>query len=98
MLSLAAVQPHGLGVVDHDCEDGDHAHGLARVDGLEARVDALDAGVDVGDGDTSVVKGRLGDGVVAGPELELHHGTGLSGDLFRPELETGLVVGGVHAD
>ena len=36
MLSLAAVQPHGVGVVNHDGEGGDHALSLAGVDGLEA--------------------------------------------------------------
>lgn len=98
MLALAAVQPDGLGILDHDGVDGDHAVSLASVYGLESGVDALDAGVDIGDGYASIVEGGLSDGVVASPELELHHSTRLGLDLVGPELEASLVIDGVHAN
>jgi len=68
---LGAVDPDGSGAVDHDGVDGDHAHGGAGGDGQEARVEARHVAVRR-DGLARVVKGGLGDGVVARGELELH--------------------------
>ena len=61
---LAAEEPDGFGVVDHDGEDGDLAVG--GVDGHEAGFDhgAGGRGVGLGKGDAGRVKGGLGDGVV----------------------------------
>lgn len=98
MGALTAVKPHGLGVVDHDGEDGNLALGFAGSCGLETGKDALLGGVAHCDGDARVVKSRLGDGMVASPELELHHGSCLSLDLLGPVLEAGLLVHGVLAD
>lgn len=98
MLALAAEHPHGLGVVNHDSVDRDHAHVCAGLNRLEARVHALHAGVDVGDGHAGVVEVGLSDGVVTGPELELNHGSRLGGDLIGPELDVGLVAIRVHTD
>lgn len=56
MRPLAAEQPEGFGVVDHDGEDGDLALGNAGGGRLERGVDTGNAGVDGGDGDTRIVK------------------------------------------
>ena len=82
VLALAAVQPDRPGVVDHDGEDGDLAHGQAGSDGLEARVDSGDARVDRRDGRAGLLKRRLGDGVVSSAELELNHGANGGCDLL----------------
>lgn len=95
MGSLAAEQPDGLGVVDHDGEDGDLTHGCAGGDRLEGGEDAGGARVDAGDGNAWVVEVGLSDGVVAGPELELDHAAGLGFNLAGEELQTGLVFAGV---
>lgn len=92
MGALAAEQPDGLGVVDHDGEDRDLAHGDAGGNGLEGREDAGGAGVDAGDGDAWVVEVGLSDGMVTGPELELDHAAGLGFNLAGEELQTGLVL------
>lgn len=98
MRSLAAVEPDGLGIVNHDGEYGELVLGSAGSDRLKAREDALDSGVDLADGLAGVVKVRLRDGVITGKELKLDHGTGLGLDLLGPELEAGCVVDGVAAD
>lgn len=36
--------------------------------------------------------------MVAGPELELHHGARLGFDVLGPELEASCVVDGIAAD
>lgn len=94
--SLAAEEPEGLGVVDHDGENGDVV--LVGRDGHEGGEDSGLGGVDVVDGLARVVKVRLGQTVIAVEELELNHGTGLGLDLLGPESRTGLAVDGVLAD
>lgn len=96
--TLAAEEPHRLGVVDHDGEDGNLALGNAGGDGLVRREDAQGAGVDLLDGLARVVKVGLGDGVVASEKLELDHGARLGLDLLGPKLEAGGVVDGVAAN
>lgn len=72
MAALSAVDPKGVGVVDHDGVNGAHAHGLAGRRGDEARVEASSVGV-LRDRLAGLVEGRLGRGVVSSKELELHH-------------------------
>lgn len=96
--ALTAEEPHGLGVVDHDCEDGNLVLGGTGGDGLVRREDAQGAGVDLLDGLARVIEIRLGNGVVASKELELDHGARLGLDLLGPELEASGVVDRVAAN
>lgn len=95
MGTLLAVQPHGGGAVDHDCEDGPLALVRGGGDGDVAGEDAGLGGGGVGDvqGNAGLVKGGLGDGVIAAHELELDHGALGGGDAIRGEGQ-GAVVGG----
>lgn len=90
MLGLAAENPDGLGVIDHDGEDGDLVLGGASSNRHEAGPDTSDRAVDLGNGRAGMVKVGLGDSVVAGPELELNHGSGSSLDVVGVVLESGL--------
>lgn len=98
MLTGCAVEPQRCSVVDHDGVSGDLELGSAGLDGHRARVDTGDATVDLVDGRADVVEVGLGDGVCAGPELELDHVTGSGLDLLGPVLEASDVVDGVPAD
>lgn len=96
VLALGAVQPHGVGVVDHDGVDGHLAHGGAGGKGNIAGVDAGDVLDEVVDGRARVVEGGLGDGVVAAHELELD---GIAdGGLDVVGLEGGAVLANDDAD
>lgn len=95
MRTLAAVEPQGLGVVDHDGKDRDFAFILASGNGHKRREDTGFGRVDLVERLAGVIKVGLRHGVVAVEELELHHGAGLGGDLLRPVLEASLVVDGV---
>jgi hypothetical protein len=70
MLCLGAVKPHGGCVVDQNSICGNRGSG--GCDWHEARVDTSDVGVE-GNRLAWVVESRLGDCVVIGRELELHH-------------------------
>jgi len=73
VLALGAVQPDGLGVINHDGVSGYHARLLGRSGGLVAGVEAGDVGHHGADGSAGLVESRLCHGVVACNELELHH-------------------------
>jgi len=73
VLALRAVQPHGLGVLDHDGVGRDHALGRTGSDGLVAGEEARDGGVVLVDRSARVVKVGLDDAVVTSTELELDH-------------------------
>lgn len=90
VLSLAAENPDGLGIVDHDGEDGDLLLGGTGSNWHEAGPDASNGAVDLGDGSAGVVKVGLGDSVVASPELELNHGSDSSLDVVGVVLESRL--------
>ena len=84
MPALGAVEPHGVGVVDEDGEDGHHALVGARSSGKESRVEARDVAVH-GDRLAGLVEGGLGDGVVAREELELDRLTNVDPDVVGRE-------------
>lgn len=100
MRALAAVEPQGLGVVDENGVDGHLAEVAALLSRHEAGLDSSDGGAvgGLGDGHAGLVKVGLGDGVVAGPELELDHAAGGGCDLLGPVLVGGDVVDRVVAD
>ena len=72
MLPRGAVDPDGLGVVDHDAVRVDDSRGHGGLCVLEPGVETRGVAVQA-DGLAGLVEGGLGDGVVAGEELELHH-------------------------
>lgn len=92
MRSLAAEDPDGLGVLDHDGEYGQLALVGASLDRLESRLESRAARCALGQRLARVVEVGLRDGVVAVEELELDHGAGLGCDLLGVVLETGLAV------
>lgn len=96
MLGLAAEDPDGLGVVDHDGEDGDLVLGGPGSNGHEAGPDAGNGAVDLVNRRARVVKVGLGDGVVTGPELELDHGPRSSLDVVGVVLEGRLTGHASH--
>lgn len=93
VLALGAVQPDGLGVVDHDAVGWDHAGILGRGGGLVAGVEAGDVAHNGIDGLAGLVKRRLCDGVVACHKLELDHLTRVGLDVAW-RVHEGVVHGG----
>lgn len=78
MLSLTAVQPDWLRVVDHNSVSRGSC--IRCLDGHEARVDTRYV-ASCRDGRTWLCKGGLCDGVVVGCELELYHVSHRSFDI-----------------
>ena len=89
MLALRAVDPHGLGVIDHDGVGWDI--GGIGGDGHETREDAGKVRMHV-DGLTGVIEVGLGDGVVLWHELELHHVTLGRDDIIGPVSQAAVRV------
>lgn len=108
MAPLATVEPQRARIVDHDRVNRNVPIGHASINRHEARLDtpcsSTDSPIgrrsvrDGGHGRAGAVKGGLGDGVVAGPELELHHGAGLGSEALGPELRACDVVCWVFPD
>jgi hypothetical protein len=95
----AAEEPQRPGVVDHDGESGNLAHGRAGRNVLEAGPDGGASAVGSGDGGkASLVEAGLSDGVSSSPELELDHGAGCGSDSIGPELGASGIVDRVAAD